>query len=228
MSSPQPSTNRTATPLKQDTFGTILRCEDVDGARTIVRSLESAPWWSRWLARRLLLREALALGRVPDSVLAPRLLALGRNTLQRSFVDGLTMYEAKPGDAEYFRRARKLLHRLHRAGITHNDLAKEPNWLVSSDGLPAVVDFQLASVFAKRSWRFRMQAREDLRHLLKHKRTYLPEALTARERRILNRPSTPSRLWRQTGKRLYLIITRGLLNWSDREGAADRGRNKNR
>ncbi len=210
--------------LKRDTFGAVLLCQQPDGDRFVARDLSVAKSWARPLARWLMRREALALGALPDRFPAPRLLALSRDGLHRTFVAGVPMYEARPRDIEYFRAARKLLHRLHRAGLTHNDLAKEPNWLVTDDGQPALVDFQLASVFRKRTWRFRQQAREDLRHLLKHKRTYLPDYLTQRERGILDRPSLPSRIWSATGKKLYLFVTRVILNWSDREGAADRGR----
>ena len=64
--------------------------------------------------------------------------------------------------------------------------------------------------------------REDLRHLLKHKRSYCPERLTARERRILARPAMVSRLWMAMGKPVYLFVTRRLFGWADREGAGDR------
>ena len=132
------------------------------------------------------------------------------------------MQNVKPRDANYFRSARSLLRSLHQAGVVHNDSAKEPNWLVRPDGSAGLVDFQLAGVFKKRGRWFRTLAMEDLRHLLKHKRSYLPDRLTQRERRILARPALHTRLWRQTGKRLYTFITRRLLRWSDREGANDR------
>jgi hypothetical protein len=64
---------------------------------------------------------------------------------------------------------------------------------------------------------------DDIRHLLKHKRTYLPERLTARERRILATPSLVSRLWMSSGKKVYLFVTRKVFHWRDREGAGDRG-----
>ena len=67
-------------------------------------------------------------------------------------------------------------------------------------------------------------AREDLRHLLKHKRTYCPQDLTAGNRRMLATPSWPARVWSRTGKPLYLLITRRLLGWADREGAHERQR----
>jgi hypothetical protein len=70
---------------------------------------------------------------------------------------------------------------------------------------------------------FRMLAYDDLRHLLKHKRTYRPQDLTARERAILLRRSPLAAAWARTGKPVYRFVTRRLLGWSDREGAGDRG-----
>jgi hypothetical protein len=68
---------------------------------------------------------------------------------------------------------------------------------------------------------FRVLAREDIRHLLKHKRTYCPHLLTEWEKRILDNPTVISRIWAITGKRLYLFVTRRILGWRDREGASD-------
>lgn len=209
--------------LKADTFGAIWRT-GAGGGTCIERDLTSAKPWAAWLARRLALREARALGRLRGLRGFPQLRAVHRDGLVRSFVPGQPMYEAQPRDAAWFVDALTLLRRMHRAGVTHNDLAKEPNLLVTEDGRAAIVDFQLASVFDRRSRWFRVLAHEDLRHLLKHKRTYRPESLTARQQRMLETPAWPSRLWRATGKRVYLFVTRRLLNWSDREGAADRGR----
>jgi hypothetical protein len=87
-----------------------------------------------------------------------------------------------------------------------------------------VIDFQLAWRPRRRGRLFRLLAREDLRHLLKHKRTYCAAHLTQRERAILERRSFLSRAWMATGKPLYLCVTRRLLGWADREGAGDRGR----
>src|ERR1700716_3388699 len=116
------------------------------------------------------------------------------------------------------RRRRKL----HRPGICHNDLAKEQNWLRGSDGRAYVTDFQLAACFKTRGRLFRIAAYEDLRHLLKHKRSYAPEALTPKERKILARKSLVAGIWLATGKKVYRAITRGLFNFTDREGGGRR------
>ncbi len=100
----------------------------------------------------------------------------------------------------------------------HNDLAKEPNWLVRDDGRPALVDFQIAWTRGRRGPLFRLLAREDLRHLLKHKRTYCPEALSARQRAILQTPAAHSRFWRATFKPVYKLVARRIFGYWDNEG----------
>lgn len=208
--------------LKSDTFGRVLLVSDEADGRRIRRDLTGARPWARWLARLLAGREARALALLDEVPGTPALLRTGRWGLEREWLPGRPMHVARPTDARYFREAFRLLRRLHRAGIAHNDLAKEPNWLVDEDGLPAIVDFQLASASRRRGRVFRLLAREDLRHYLKHKRTYRPQALTARERRILDTPAWTSRLWMASGKKLYLVVTRRWLGWADREGAGDR------
>ncbi len=169
---------------------------------------------ARWAARR----EAHALRVLEGVEGVPRLLAFDGVRLQRSFIPGLPMQAAKPVDPAYFRCARRLLAAVHRRGVAHNDLAKEPNWLVTPEGLPALVDFQIARVGNPRSRLLRLQAREDLRHMLKHKRTYCPSHLTPIERRVLAHRSWIRNLWFATGKPVYRFLTRRVLRWRDNEG----------
>ncbi len=207
--------------LKRDLFGEVA-LRTAGGEAAIIRDARAARWWIRWLARRLLLREARTLAVLEGLDGVPRLLSQDRDRLVRSFLEGEPLYRAKPSDAAWFRAAARLLRRVHRAGVCHNDLAKEPNLLVRENTLPGIIDFQLAWHSPRRSRLFRVAAYEDIRHLLKHKRTYRPDLLTARERRILANPSPVSRLWMATVKPVYLFVTRRLLGWADREGAADR------
>ncbi len=209
--------------LKRDVFSTIERGHFQTGGSevdAVLRRLDGVPWWSRPLAHVLFARERRALAAASELGIAPPLLFAGRDLLVRGWIDGVPLHIAKPqGDAGYFRSAKEALRKLHRAGITHNDLAKEQNWLYAN-GRAYLTDFQLASCFGRRGRRsvvFRIARYEDLRHLLKHKRRYAPQALTAAERRVLARKSLPTRIWMATGKRLYYAITRG-LNFTDREG----------
>lgn len=211
-----------ATPLKRDLFGTVTLLRPSGAMPRVVRDTATARWWARPLARHLARREAAALRRLEDLAQVPRLLEAGGGRVVREWLEAEPMQRAAPRDPRYFREAMRLVRRLHARRIVHNDLAKEPNWLVTPDGQPALVDFQLAMHAPRRGRLFRLLAHDDLRHLLKHKRTYVPERLTARERRVLATPSIITRAWRATGKRLYTFVTRRLLGWADREGAGDR------
>src|SRR5712671_106189 len=212
--------------LKRDLFSTVergrfgTRSGDVEA---VLRRIDEVPWWSFGVARHLFARERRALAIAGDLGMAPPLLFAGRRALVRGWIDGLPLHIAKPqGELGYFRSAKAALRKLHRAGICHNDLAKEQNWLRGPDGRAYLTDFQLAVRFSRRSKLFRIAAYEDLRHLLKHKRRYAPEALTPAERRVLAKKSVFTRVWMATGKKVYYWITRDLLRFTDREGGGPR------
>ncbi|MET0970385.1 MAG: serine/threonine protein kinase [Tardiphaga sp.] len=212
--------------LKRDVFSTVERgrfrlpAGEVDA---VLRRLDQVPWWSFILARHLFAREKHALTLARDLHVGPELLWAGDRALVRGFIDGVALHLAKPyQDARYFKSAKLALRKLHRMGVCHNDLAKEQNWLRGSDGLAYVTDFQLAVCFKSRSQLFRIAAYEDLRHLLKHKRSYAPELLTPKEKSILSKKSLPARIWLMTGKKVYRAITRGIFNFTDREGGGKR------
>jgi hypothetical protein len=217
---------REAVLLKHDAFGTICRTcvpgtsGDID---CVERDTTQAARGVQWLARRLAAREARALHALRHLPGVPQLVSWNGRRLLRSWQPGLPLQKSAGVGPVYFREALRLLRRLHAAGIVHNDLAKEPNWLVTPGGLPALVDFQLATQPRHRGRLFRMLAHDDLRHLLKHKRSYCPERLTARQRAILARRSPLAGAWALSGKPLYRFVTRRLLGWADREGAGDRG-----
>jgi hypothetical protein len=212
--------------LKRDVFSTVERGrfrDDSGEVDAVLRRLDQVPWWSYLLARHLFARERRALTLARNLNVGPELLWAGRRVLVRGFINGVALHLAKPvGDIAYFHSAKQALRKLHRAGICHNDLAKEQNWLRGHDGKAYVTDFQLAACFKTRTRLFRIAAYEDLRHLLKHKRSYAPAALTPMERKILARKSFVASAWLATGKKVYRAITRGLFNFTDREGGGRR------
>src|SRR5947208_12997087 len=192
--------------LKRDVFSTVERGrfrDDASEVDAVLRRLDQVPLWSYPLARHLFARERRALALARDLDVGPKLLWAGRRALVRGFIDGVALHLAKPhGDLAYFRSAKLALRKLHRAGICHNDLAKEQNWLVGRDGKAYLTDFQLAACFKTRNRLFRIAAYEDLRHLLEHNLSYTPESLTPSERKILARKSVVAGGWLMTGKKL--------------------------
>ncbi len=208
--------------LKADQFGCVLRVQR-DHDVFVRRDLACAPWWLRPLARALAAREARMLGRVAGMPALAQLRCWNGRVLERSWLEGAALYQRPPrDDPAWFRAAHRLLRALHARGVVHNDLAKEANWLVLADGSPGLTDLQLALHGSPRARWLRLLAREDLRHLLKHKRTYCAAALTPIERRLLARPSWLRRAWFASGKRLYRFITRRVLHWRDNEGRGPR------
>jgi hypothetical protein len=206
--------------LKRDVFSVVERGL-FDNTDAVVRRIDDVPWWSFLAARHFLGREKRALAAISALGIAPSLLFGGRRVLVRGWIDGVPLHIARPvGDRAYFRSARLALRKLHSTGYCHNDLAKEQNWLRGVDGRAYLTDFQLS--VRLRGWMFRIAAYEDLRHYLKHKRSYVPGALTATEKRILAKKSWFTRIWMATGKKLYIAITRGLFRFTDREGGGPR------
>jgi predicted Ser/Thr protein kinase len=207
--------------LKRGSLGDVFLDRSAD-TPVVVRDFHRAR--CLWLARHLARREAAALAVLAGGDGFPALIAHENDRLVRTFIPGEVMYIGAPRSPNYFREALRRVRVLHRHRIAHNDLAKEANWICRPDNQPGIVDFQLSICFSKRSRLFRLLAREDLRHLLKHKRHYRPDALTQRELDILARPMWPARCWKTLVKPCYRFLTRRLLGWPDREDAAERQR----
>ena len=219
----------TATFLPETVHKRDIFSETISGALeghpdlpVVLRKLDGVPLYARplswWLARK----EIAGLRATQGIEGCPILVRVDKTGLLRSWTRGTPLQLARPDTRDWYADARRLLREMRRAGVTHNDIAKPQNWLMTPDGRAAVIDFQLASVHQRRGRLFRIMAREDLRHLLKQKRAYAPHLLTASEKRMLARKSLPSQIWMVTGKRLYNFITRRLMHWSDGEGTEDR------
>jgi hypothetical protein len=209
---------------KRDIFSETIsgQLEGHPDLPVVLRKLDGVPFYARPIAWALARREIKGLRAVQGIEGCPLLIRANRVGLLRSWTKGTPLQLAKPSDPAWYRDAKRLLRQMRRAGVTHNDIAKPQNWLMTPEGRAAVIDFQLASVHRRRGALFRTMAREDLRHLLKQKRAYAPQLLTPSEHRMLNRKALPARIWMATAKPAYNFITRRLMNWSDGEGTEDR------
>lgn len=207
--------------LKRDVFSetSMGHARSNPALKLALRDLTNVPWYGRFLSQALARREARALSAVQGISGTPQLLEANRAGILRIWSDGTPLQLAKPTDPAFYQDARRVLREMRRRGVTHNDLAKPQNWLMSPEGRAELIDFQLASVHKRKGRAFRIKGYEDLRHLAKMKWRYAPHLLTPKEARIVATRSVPSRIWHATGKRLYNFITRRLMNWKDGEGA---------
>lgn len=215
------------TVLKRDIFSETVagHLASDPSVKVVLRRLDGVPWYAAPIAQFLARREVRGLKAVQGIEGVPILLAADRAGILRVWSHGTPLHLAKPGAAQWYSDAQRLLREMRARGVCHNDIAKPQNWLMTPQGKAAVIDFQLASVHRRKGKLFRIAAREDLRHMLKQKRAYAPHLLTPSEKRILAQKSLPSRIWMATGKKLYNFITRRLMNWSDGEGSENRVEN---
>jgi hypothetical protein len=229
--------------LKRDALGSVELIE-LDGARFVRRVASGGRIpGSRGVARILMGRERRALATLgelagppsaaadslPARTLQSALTAAGRapdprDVLVRPFIEGLALHHATTLPEDFFDHLDRLVLEFHRRGVCHNDLHKEQNVIVRSDGFPALIDFQLASVHANRDSRaFRVRCREDLRHVQKHRRRYTrdgrgPSSAAAPLGAAYGASRSPlAAAWRRLGKPLYTALTRGLLRTRDGE-----------
>ena len=205
--------------LKRDVFGTIGFDPE---AEYVVRDYSAVSPWVRWLARVLAHREAHALRQLHAHEACPGLVSVTRERLVRTHLPGAALHESTFEPETWFRDALRQLRRMHASGVVHNDLAKEANWICMPGNRAGIVDFQIAWYSRRRGKLFRLLAREDLRHLLKHKKHYAAQRLTDRQRRLLAKPAWTARGWRRIAKPVYRLITRRLLGWPERNSAVER------
>ncbi len=134
--------------LKKDLFGEVWLV-NTGPQPSILRDTRTARWWLRWLARWLLKREADGLAALDGLDGVPALIHYDKERLSRSYLGGSPLHVGKPADKSYFVSAARLLRRMHRAGVAHNDLAKEPNLLLCDDGTRRVHRFPARHAFEK-------------------------------------------------------------------------------
>lgn len=210
--------------LKRDAFGRVELVRREDGARAIRRvACGGRIPLTRFVARRLARREVRALRALEGLSGVPALVAAESGTLLRSYVEGSALHQAEALPRDFFDRLDELVLALHARGVCHNDLHKEQNVLVARDGRPWIVDYQLASVHRRGGRLFASRAREDLRHVEKHRRRYTRDGRgpsggeTERGRGQGLRRSLPARAWKRGVKPVYNWLTRRVLRWSDAE-----------
>ncbi|MDP6410034.1 MAG: phosphotransferase [Planctomycetota bacterium] len=216
--------------LKSDRFGSVELLHA--GERRLVRRVVCPRRHpaSRVVARVLIARERRALAAIEGMAGVPRLVkeegaaaldaADGRvvapsEQVLRTWIAGSPLQRAERLPEDYFDLLEALVVELHGRGVCHNDLHKEQNVLVDEDGRPALVDFQLASLHRGRGGLFASRARDDVRHVRKHRQRYTrggraPGGAThPEEPGSLLRRSWVAATWRRLGKPAYNFLVHG-------------------
>jgi len=168
-------------------------------------------WIGRWLCRR----EMRFYNRLSDLPNVPPILGtVGQTGFVHAFVEGQPLSSNRPVPDGFFDQLVALLKELHRRDIAYVDTNKPENILLGDDGKPHLIDFQisydlheLGDTWFNRKLLVQLQ-REDLYHILKHKRKLRPDEMTPDELAEGYRTSWMIRLHRVITKPYFLFRRR--------------------
>jgi hypothetical protein len=128
---------------------------------------------------------------VPE--LGPR---LGWRGYFHEYIEGKTLHELKDTPEvlpeNFFNELKDIVDQVHRRRILYVDMNKKGNIIMSDDGKPFLIDFQISQYFKKRRWIlgrltdkiFNRLIKEDIYHVYKHKKRYQKKLMTEEEMKL--------------------------------------------
>ena len=167
-------------------------------------------WLGKWLCDREL-RFYLKLADLPN---VPGIVGrVGKTGFVHDYVEGQPLSKDRPVPDGFFDKLLTLMSELHRRRIAYVDTNKPENILLGDDGLPHLIDFQISydlydlDDWPWSRWLLRRMQREDLYHLLKHKKKLRRDEMTPEEMEQSQRRSWLINLHRTIAKP-YMFIRR--------------------
>jgi hypothetical protein len=208
--------------VKHDFFAaTAFYGDDATGRTVVLKAGRTGDfagvpllWLGRWLCRREL-RFYTRLADVPN---VPGVVGtVGPTGFVHDFVAGRPLEKGLAIPDGFFDELTVLLRELHGRGLAYVDTNKPQNILLGDDGRPHLIDFQISYDHADfdrpglrtlNRWLLRHLQREDLYHLLKHKRRLRPDQMTPQETDAAARKSALIRLHRFVFKPYFALRRR--------------------
>jgi len=195
------------TPLSAGYQGSVYLFEGPAGPRIIKEAIDT--WPQRLLARRMLRREARAYDRVSGIPGIPESFGmLDDRYLVLEFVPGKNLRDPDNGitDREaFFAGLLNIIKEVHARDVTHNDLKRKDNVLVTASGEPVLLDFGMAVCHRRQGFFYRLLKRMDYNAWIKIKYHYATDQITEADQPYY-RPTLLERGFRQL-RRFWRIIT---------------------
>lgn len=167
----------------------------------------------RWLRRREI-RFYEKLGDLPN--VPPLLGIIGPTGFVHDYIPGQPLSRNRAVPDRFFDELVDLLQELHRRDVAYVDTNKPENILVGEDGRPHLIDFQISyDLHEIGDWILNRKflellQREDMYHILKHKKRLRPDLMTDDELHGAERQSWLIRLHRVV-TRPYFQLRRRIL-----------------
>ena len=171
----------------------------------------------RWIARYLSQRESAIYARLQGVVGIPYLYPLrGTDFFLHEYIEGWPLSECHDVPDGFFDELADLVVRVHERGVAYADLSKRSNVIVTPEGRPYLIDFQISPVRTPPGSCLRrfvdrfveLIQVEDLYHVVKHKKSMRPDEMTEADWARYHRRTLPNRLHRILLRRPWLTIKR--------------------
>jgi hypothetical protein len=194
------------------------------------RTQEYAGLPLQWLGKWLCDRETRFYRACADLPNVPKLLGrVGTTGFVHAYVEGRPLSKHHPIPDDFFDQLFALLREVHRRDVAYVDTNKPQNILQGDDGRPHLIDFQIS--FGLRDFGdnvvtraiLRRLQKEDVYHVLKHKRKLRPDLMTDDERAAAGRVSWFIRAHRTITKPYFLIRRRTFKRLRDTGQLAPEG-----
>lgn len=179
-----------------------VRVLEVDGVRAAAKDYaRTPPFFRRFVAPFLLNREERALRFLSGTQGVPQVLArVDRQALVIELIDGKPIDHFENGELppEVFERVQQIIDEVHARGVSHGDLKRRGNILVTPNHETFLIDFA-ASVVGKRTlrpfvnWLQRQVSEVDDKCVPRLKMKAAPELLTDEDRHKLATPTSLER-----------------------------------
>lgn len=202
-------TYRLTRSVKHDFVAATGFYQDEAGNPVVLKMGRTVRFWGfplKWLGKWVCRRETRFYRKLQDLPNVPKLVGLvGETGFVHQYVQGRPLSKDHPVPDGFFAQLQELVAELHRRRIAYVDTNKPENILLGDDGKPHLIDFQI-------SWDHRLLLRhfqrEDLYHVLKHKRRLRRDEMTEEELRRAEHKSWLIRLHRFVFKPYFLIRRR--------------------
>lgn len=179
---------------------------NVEGARAAVKDFSASPRaFRRWVAPFLVRRETAVLQHLQGVHGVPKYFGrIDRLAFVMEYIEGTPLANFKEGELppEVFETMQRTIDTIHQRGVSHGDLKRRSNLILTPNGEVFVVDFAAAIVGEKplhpvRNWLQREVARVDNKSVPRLKKFVAPELLTADDQDKLNNPTSLEKLARK-------------------------------
>jgi hypothetical protein len=211
-------TYRLSQTIKHDFFAATAFYAD-DAGRTVVLKMSRTEEYFglplAWLGKWLCDREVRFYRRLSDLPNVPAVLGMvGQTGFVHAYVEGHPLGKERLVPDGFFEKLQALMAELHRRDVAYVDTNKPQNILLGDDGLPHLIDFQISydlhdlGDWPWSRWLLRRLQREDLYHILKHKKKLRRDETTPAELAAAERRSGLIRLHRFVTRPYFLFRRR--------------------